>query len=127
MVFLLCYFVQMGDTGEAVKIYSQQVTVARQADNQDLLATAMGALGHAHRLLGQHDRALACHNQVGCYQFIIESKQCMQPCDCMHRIFCFMSLLVVFMYSADRLTRNCRDRDRAFELSVFHVIRNRIP
>jgi hypothetical protein len=30
-------------------------------------------------------------------------------------------------YSADRLTRNCRDRDRAFELSVFRVIRNRIP
>jgi tetratricopeptide (TPR) repeat protein len=52
-----------GDTSEAIKIYHQQLQLAKQCNSKDLLATAYGALGAAHRTLGQFDKALGYHTQ----------------------------------------------------------------
>ncbi|CAG5117419.1 unnamed protein product, partial [Candidula unifasciata] len=51
----------LGNIGDLMM--KQQLNLARQCDSSDLLATAYGALGSAHRMLGQYDKSLAYHTQ----------------------------------------------------------------
>lgn len=49
---------------EALPFYHQQLAAAKQSRDRTLEACAYGALGMAHRLVRQFDKALGFHTQV---------------------------------------------------------------
>ena len=56
-------YVKKGDTKDAIRLFNQQLTLAKGLKKRSLEAVAHGNLGAAHRLLEQLDRALQHHNQ----------------------------------------------------------------
>jgi hypothetical protein len=79
------------------------------------------ALTHADLAPWQVAGTVTCTSSVSPRQPSSKKNAC-----CMHNKTQHNDMLTT-NYSADRLTRNCWYCDRAFELSVFRVIRNRIP
>ena len=61
--------VRIGDIPEAVKMYHRQLSLARQAHDRNLEASAYAALGLGHRLLRCFDKALGYHTQVAFISF----------------------------------------------------------
>ena len=55
---------KMSQFDEAVPYYHKQLAAAKQSRDRPLEACAYGALGMAHRVLRQFDKALGFHTQV---------------------------------------------------------------
>ena len=56
---------KMAQFDDAVPYYHKQLAAAKQSRDRPLEACAYGALGMAHRVLRQFDKALGFHTQVG--------------------------------------------------------------
>ena len=54
---------RLGETEEAIKMHQRQLNLARQAGDRSLEAAAYCALGVAHRLTRNLDKALGFHTQ----------------------------------------------------------------